>query len=480
MGPGLGRTANPFQGAGANIGEGVASALKIPGAVGRYAGGGLHWLLKKITGFGDYKVSSNSLVLKGKVPAVFASDGRGTMIQHREYIGDVVGSTAFAVRAYPINAGMQDTFPWLSQIAANYEQYCVRGMIFEFKSTSANALNSTNTALGTVVMSTQYNSVNANFASKAQMENHEFSTSGKPSESFMHPIECARGETPISCLYTRVGTVPSGQDARLYDLGVMNIATVGMQAAAVIGELHVIYDIELLKPRLFDSLGDDILMDKFNLPTTASATNYFGSTVPSATAKSNLGCVLTTANTGTITFPNTGVNRVYNLQYQVTGASTALTNPLSFTVAGGATSTTLFYRGGTQPTFRQTAGATDTVQFICAIIEVAANSSAATFVFAGGTLPGTVTDGDLAIMEFNELAISLEKKNPVVIRNKAFVPESLHEETKCQVEEIDDEEEEYLRWKYHQMQSRSRDESKRHIEIPLQVSEPSPKVMSKK
>jgi hypothetical protein len=39
-------------------------------------------------------------------------------------------------------------FPWLSNIAQNFESYKLRGLVFEFKSMSGDALTSTNTALG--------------------------------------------------------------------------------------------------------------------------------------------------------------------------------------------------------------------------------------------------------------------------------------------------------------------------------------------
>ena len=62
-----------------------------------------------------------------------------------------MSADVFKIDSYLINAANPKTFPWLSQIAANYEQYDIEGMVF-----SADALNSTKTALGTVMMATQY------------------------------------------------------------------------------------------------------------------------------------------------------------------------------------------------------------------------------------------------------------------------------------------------------------------------------------
>jgi len=220
--------------------------------IGDFLGGKLGHLAEKITGFGDYKVVSNS-ILKGGMspPYVVNSMNKGSVIvRHREFIGDIIASTAFTVLSYPINPGVSLTFPWLSQIAASFEQYRMRGCLFEFLSTSSDALlsSATSTALGTINMATQYDVAHPAFTDKRSMLNHEFANSAKPSCTFIHPIECKKSRTPISELYTREGPVPTGNDPHLYDLGNFQIATEGMQAAGgVLGELWVTYEVELFK-----------------------------------------------------------------------------------------------------------------------------------------------------------------------------------------------------------------------------------------
>lgn len=92
-------------------------------------------------------------------PPSFGSNN--TIIRHREYIGDIIGSTAFSINKWNLNPGDETTFPWLANLAANFEKYRPVGIIFEFKSTSADSLNSTNTALGTVMMCPRYNAVSS-------------------------------------------------------------------------------------------------------------------------------------------------------------------------------------------------------------------------------------------------------------------------------------------------------------------------------
>jgi hypothetical protein len=227
-------------------GAAVGSAVGLGPNHGYNAGA----FLSKLIGTGDYKVSKNT-ILKGNVPD-FSPSNHSVRVRHREFLGDIVGSTAFSTKTYSINPGDGVTFPWLSGMASLYTQYTIHGMVFTFSSTSADALNSTNTALGTVVMATQYNTYDTPFLTKIAMENHEFSNSSRPSDNFMHPIECKVSETPFRQHFVRTGALSASEDLRLYDWGKFTLATVGMQAAATIGELWVSYDVEFEKPRLND------------------------------------------------------------------------------------------------------------------------------------------------------------------------------------------------------------------------------------
>jgi len=118
--------------------------------------------LAKLFGHGDYTVKSNSLIPHpGQTLPKFSSHQRGTRITEREYIGDIYsgalanGSSVFLNSAFSINPTNAATFPWLSTIAALYDQWEPHGIVFEFVSTSSE-YNGTNQSLGTVIMSTDY------------------------------------------------------------------------------------------------------------------------------------------------------------------------------------------------------------------------------------------------------------------------------------------------------------------------------------
>lgn len=228
--------------------------------IGEWAGGLAHSAFTGLTGLGDYKVRRN-VFLNGNLPQMSNQpSGGGTVIRFQEFLTDVYTSGtagAFKIDSWVINAANPSTFPFLSQIAANYEQYELEGIVFAFQSRSSDALNSTNTALGSVMMATQYDTLDPLFNSKMEMLNYEFSTSCKPSENALHMVECDPRQTTINELYTLYNeVVPTGADPRLYYLGRFSLATTGFQGTNVnIGELRVTYQVRLLKPKLYTTLA---------------------------------------------------------------------------------------------------------------------------------------------------------------------------------------------------------------------------------
>ena len=292
-----------------SIGKGLGSALGsalLPGAggtIGGALGSGLGWAFNKITGMGDYKVRMNSLVKAGPVPQFGDNCIR---LKHREYLGDISSTTGFSNASYPIQPGNPVTFPWLSSVAANYEEYMFLGCVFYFVSTSATALNSTNTALGKLIMATEYDAQKAAFTNPSQMLATEFSNYGKPAEDLMHAVECDPALRPVLWQYVRTAAVPSGSDSRLYDLGIFQLASQGMQAAANIGGLWVSYDVIFCKPIIAPQGG---LEDRFNQPVTTVGLSPIWTTTLN-TGRRPVGC---TINGNIVSFPTTITSGVYRI-----------------------------------------------------------------------------------------------------------------------------------------------------------------------
>jgi len=376
--------------------------------LGALVGGGLQKVFKMITGFGDYQVSNNSLMSGGMSPPqiVNSVNKGGIIMRHREYITDITASTNFVSLPFDLNPGLVSTFPWLASVASNFEEYVFRGLIFEFKTMSSDVILSSNTttALGSVIMATQYNTLDSLFVDKRTMENYEFACSSKPSLSFIHPIECKRSLDFDTHLYVRNGAFQG--DQRLYDLGTFQVAVQGMQASSgVIGELWASYEVELFKPKVG---VQPLQADHYQL---TGVTNIlpFGTNFIS-TNGSTLGTVLTSS---TISWP-IGDTALYFLYYSITGTAASITAPgiiyiqntTAHTFTFGANNTT------TPPTpasdgFQCPANSVSSARFTWAYgvhtgvsqgNTKAIGSSPIVAIGVAGTLPSSPTSADLYIL----------------------------------------------------------------------------------
>lgn len=344
---------------------------------------------KMIRGSGAYYNAPKRVVTNATSPPSFGSNR--TIVRHREFIGNILGSTSFSINSWNVNPGDETTFPWLSALAANYEKYRPIGVIFEFKSTSATALNSTNTALGTVMMAPRYNAVAQSApGSKMEMLQIEGCTSICPAESAMCGIECAKNYNPLGVLYIRnqnQGIVGSEQ---LYDFCDFYLATDGMQASATIGELWVTYEIELLTPILAGGqVGDTINFSNYMLGSSISTTNYFASPSDSL----NVSNMELTYGSNYFQLPTNIVDGCYMAVYHVYGISTVgVSAPgLAFTNA-----VTLQIVLGNTVGYQVANGTVPTMNFVFYFRVTGSN---ARVTFTGGTLPTSISAGQLIVSQ---------------------------------------------------------------------------------
>jgi hypothetical protein len=282
--------------------ESASIGKKIGGWVGDMA----QKAIMAITGFGDYQVRSNSLVAKlggtGVGVPAFQRGRHCTSVCHREFVTLVSSpGSAFNATTFQLNPS-SSFFPWLSELALSWEQFAFRGAIVEFVSTSATAVASTNTALGSVIIATQYNVLAPPFATQQQMESYEFVTSCNPSQSMIHPIECDPTQNMIREFFVDQGF---GGDQRLQVLGTTTVATVGQQAASIVGELWISYEIDLIRPKLFSGVANlglsaHLVSNTVSVAASSFASNPYNLLTNPATAGSDL--PITPAG-ATLTFP---------------------------------------------------------------------------------------------------------------------------------------------------------------------------------
>jgi len=249
----LGRTLSRY------AGTAVGGLVGLPGA-GATAGE----MFANIMGMGKYRVKHNVFSSSPDSVPVFHAGADGTVIlEHRELVTDVRGSANFTSMVFDIDPTLSASFPYLANVAINFEQYEFLGLVYVYKPTSGEVTGA-NTALGTVCFATEYDVARALFQTKSEMESYEFSTSTKPDEGMFHPVECNPKYDVLNSRYgagvarqfkfptSGSGMLESsvtGVAANLTKVGRLQVGTVGMQNANTVGELWVTYRIKLMKPR---------------------------------------------------------------------------------------------------------------------------------------------------------------------------------------------------------------------------------------
>ena len=253
-----------------------AAATKLIGS-GLYSGRGAY---TAAGASGGNALFAESMHKPAGMHSVVGEDG-SVVITHREYLRDVYGpgttggpAVAFENNVIRLNPGLQESFPWLSQIAANYDEYEFIQLVYEYNSTTTDIGNSTNGQCGTIVMATNYNAANPLFTDKQQMVTYQNAESIKITESTAHGVECNPPQVAISpILYTRTNPVINGQDLKTYDKGTFQYALCNLPASYngfPIGEMWVTYTVRLNKTKLYVTRGLEIDRDIFSTPTTTA------------------------------------------------------------------------------------------------------------------------------------------------------------------------------------------------------------------
>ncbi len=202
-------------------------------------------------------------------------------VVHREYIGEVFGSVAFAARTHSINPGLTSEFPWLSKIAQRFESYRFNRLRYCFETESPTS--TTGAAMGVI----DYDPTDPAPTDKIQALNYRDAVRSPPWSDFC--LEATKEDLHKRQTYfVRSGS--SSEDLRLFDVGNFFLCVQGQAGATVIGELYVEYDVSLMTPQVGDLGWDHAVWGEFTGSSNAA---------PAATSNGNL--PVTVESTGTTT-----------------------------------------------------------------------------------------------------------------------------------------------------------------------------------
>jgi len=195
---------------------------------------------------------------------------KSAIISHSEYLGEVAGSQGFVNTEYSVNPGLVQSFPWLANIATQYEQYKFRRIAYRYEPSAAA------TKTGSVILVTDYDALDTAFVSKDQALQYKGAVRTIPWERAVHVLT-GKETSPYKQRYVRSTAVPTGGDQKTYDLGNFQLITSGQDATTNIGEIYVDYDVELIGPKTNNILGANLLCADIRAGGTMNNANPLGS-----------------------------------------------------------------------------------------------------------------------------------------------------------------------------------------------------------
>lgn len=320
--------------------EAGASSFGVPSSIARSLGNAASYLTK-FFGAGRYgqgnpthnsfaSGTSGCCYASGFVTAPMATfagaNGPTVRLRHSEFVLDWQSSIAFTKYQLPLNPGNPLLMPWGSQIARLYEVFRWRGLVFEYRPTTASGITSATGAMGSVLMATDYDCYDSGYDDKRSMEASMFAVQATPFERALHPVECAKSMNVTAQQYVQPGlTVATDApgDERLSVLGNFTIASVGNPANGTnVGELWVHYDLELSRPILEDNNTGFSQHLVLNINSANSTQSAISNSHP---------------NTGMLVGVGTNYSRVGILRTDRVRAGTYLVNIMQRAVSGNTT-----------------------------------------------------------------------------------------------------------------------------------------------
>lgn len=429
---------------GKRIGSWIGRRTGIPGAgrLAGMAGSALEDYGRKRLGRGLYsgRGSYNTLI-EGGDPAISATgtgdETESIVLTNREYVSDIYGpsSTGFVNEIFRLNPGNQDCFPWLSQLAANYEEYEFIQLVFEFRST-LDASTASNGQTGTIIMATDYNAAHQPFEDKETMMQYHGGHSGRTTSDMAHGVECDPGKSAGDMhKYVRTFGHEGAEDIKSYDHGIFQLALNNIPSTfqnQQVGELWVSYKVKLTKPKLGVARMVNQQRDVFihDMAQTFSTSNP-ASTLIKCT-NSNLNCsIVTVTSAPSVVFP-AQYNGLVEIMMIFTGTAVATPPGLGTMVVAGNVDVVYDMYGGPTPnsptadrpenhvkTYRIAGGVDGTYMFICHVRVKSATGGVDNVVH----LPGVVSQMASVTQFCIDIREIVDMSNSTQTRGLAGLPE---------------------------------------------------------
>jgi hypothetical protein len=204
---------------------------------------------------------------RGTIPAGrrmrdLVHDGEVNHMAHKEYVTDWGATTTFTLSPYTVQPRNTLLFPRLSAIAARYEKYQFKKLIFRYRTQAVT------TDAGSAFMYFDPDCYDTAADSKLVLLNHRNSARNKLYEDFELRID-PKDLGPVRFL--RSISASTG-DQNLYDAGILRLGAMA-GSAKVVGELEVDYEIDLISPNIDPEDIVEAVEDYYNTSAEVASTD---------------------------------------------------------------------------------------------------------------------------------------------------------------------------------------------------------------
>jgi len=272
---------------------------------------------RPITAAAAYSIGATT-----RKPVQFTTGG-GTVIKHREFLGNIAGSATYTVQnTYSINPGLVGSFPWLSTQANGWEQYRFRKLCYRYLT------RSTSNVAGSIMMIPEYDAADPVPPNEQIASTYDGTVEASSWVSDLCLVLDPAKMCPMGPWhFVRAGPLAANLDIKTYDAGQVFIVSNDGTTAAI-GKLWVEYEVEFRMPQLLSpsfGVASGISHLAGNLSTSAF-TFLLASGAPFFSANA-VGLVLT------LTAVQAGTFVLFNALQNTTGTS----NLTSVVYGAGAT-----------------------------------------------------------------------------------------------------------------------------------------------
>ncbi len=201
----------------------------------------------------------------------YTASKAGIMVQHEEYVADVASSStgSWSPTVLTLNPGNNACFPWLSQIASNFEIFQFLKLEFHYRTYAPTS------AQGNLLMVTDFDTLDSDYATESDVLQMSYVNESSLFLSCKHVVRLSKAAGGLmKTRYVTVSTLPSNADPRINNVGnfVYGISSATTTSASF-GRLFVRYTIRLSQPTS-NAINNFWIGNRFSAGTTATSVDW--------------------------------------------------------------------------------------------------------------------------------------------------------------------------------------------------------------